>query len=78
MAPKLPSFSIICQTIQQEETRKKTMNANAKITSEKPDSHVLVAEKNDRKEKYGKSNCNKGKKESYHCDHCRKNGHTKD
>ena len=78
MAPKLPSFSIVCQTIQREETRKKTMNADVKVTSEKLESHALVAEKNDRKEKYGKSNRNKGKRESYHCDHCGKNGHTKD
>ncbi|KAH9725751.1 retrovirus-related pol polyprotein from transposon RE1 [Citrus sinensis] len=78
MAPKLPSFSIVCQTIQREETRKKTMNADVKVTSEKLESHALVAEKNDRKEKYGKSNRNKGKREIYHCDHCGKNGHTKD
>ena len=78
MAPKFLYFSIVCQTIQREETRKKTINADVKVTFEKLESHALMAEKNDRKEKYGKSNCNKGKKESYHCDHCRKNGHTKD
>ncbi|KAK9182889.1 hypothetical protein WN944_026037 [Citrus x changshan-huyou] len=78
MAPKLPSFSIVCQTIQREETRKKTMNADVKVTYEKPESHTLVAEKNDRKKKYGKNNRNKRKRESYYCDHCGKNGHTKD
>ncbi|KAK9190616.1 hypothetical protein WN943_019223 [Citrus x changshan-huyou] len=57
MAPKLPSFSIVCQTIQREETRKKTMNADVKVTSEKLESHALVAEKNDRKEKIDAGIC---------------------
>ena len=48
------------------------MNADVKVTSEKLESHALVAEKNDRKEKYGKSNRNKGKRESYYCDLCGK------
>ncbi|ESR33498.1 hypothetical protein CICLE_v10006653mg [Citrus x clementina] len=45
MALKLPSFFIVCQTIQREETRKKIMNADVKVTYEKPESHALVAEK---------------------------------
>ncbi|KAI9182752.1 hypothetical protein LWI28_028584 [Acer negundo] len=83
MGSQLPSFSNVCNAVQREKTRRKTMKVETEPFSKKFKSHALASEKNDKKnhpssEKGKNTYQNKGRKGSYHCDHCGKNGHTKD
>ncbi|GLJ22118.1 hypothetical protein SUGI_0415020 [Cryptomeria japonica] len=83
MDATLPTLAGVCATIQREETLRKTMRSESKTSTEKIESNVLLAEKDDkRKPHFSDKNMNvsryKGKKELYQCDHCKKIGHTKD
>ena len=59
------------------------MSSESKSSTEKVESNVLLAEKNDKRQShFFDKNKNvspyKGKKELYQCDHCKKTGHTND
>lgn len=81
MNPSLPSLSSVCSIIQREETRKKTMNNDVKLSSERSESSVFLAEKDEKKKIFstskGKGQWNKNKGETFYCDHCEKKWHTR-
>jgi hypothetical protein len=76
MGPDIPSLSSVCASIQQEETRRKAMNTEPKSAIIHPEASALMVDKRkiDTKKQSGYFSQNKGR----HCDHCDKDGHTKD
>ncbi|KAG5566610.1 hypothetical protein RHGRI_002240 [Rhododendron griersonianum] len=71
-----PSLSSVCASIQQEETRRKAMNIEPKSTIIHPEASALMVDKRkvDTRKQSGNLSLNKG----HHCDHCDKDGHSKD
>lgn len=49
MDATLPTLVGVCATIQREETRRKTMNSESKASTDKIESNVLLAEKDDKR-----------------------------
>ncbi|GLJ53720.1 hypothetical protein SUGI_1146300 [Cryptomeria japonica] len=71
MDATLPTLVGVCDTIQREETRRKTMSSESKTSTEKIESNVLLAEKDDkRKPHFFNKNMNVSR--------YKKIGHTKD
>jgi Integrase core domain/gag-polypeptide of LTR copia-type/GAG-pre-integrase domain len=75
MRSELPSLNVVCATIQREETRKRVMGTKVNNSSQTVDNfaHYSNSKSHDSNQGY------KGKdKKKFYCDHCNKNGHTKD
>jgi truncated hemoglobin YjbI len=73
---ELPSLNSICSIIQGEETRKRVMSTNFKNTISAENSAHYVAPGN----KSGDNRWTKGKmkKSKFFCDHCKKEGHSRE
>ncbi|KAF7134839.1 hypothetical protein RHSIM_Rhsim08G0117000 [Rhododendron simsii] len=72
----IPSLSSVCASIQQEETRRKAMNIEPKSAIIHPEASALMVDKRkvDTRKLSGNLSLNKDR----HCDHCDKDGHSKD
>jgi hypothetical protein len=73
MRAELPSFITVCAIIQGEKTRKRVMNS---------DNKVLIPSNTETSALYLSSktgwNKNKEKRTKFNCEHCHRDGHTKD
>jgi Reverse transcriptase (RNA-dependent DNA polymerase)/Integrase core domain/gag-polypeptide of LTR copia-type/GAG-pre-integrase domain len=75
MRSELPSLNAVCAIIQREETRKRVMGSKVNTSSPTLENfaHFSSAKTQDSNQVY------RGKdKRKFYCDHCNKNGHTKD
>jgi Integrase core domain/gag-polypeptide of LTR copia-type/GAG-pre-integrase domain len=79
LRPELPTFNTVCSIIQSEETRRRVMTVKGKVESDTTEvsAHYIKSgsKVTDAKGKW-KSKQNNGRK--FHCDHCNREGHTKD
>lgn len=67
-------FTTICSIVQREETRRRTMSTKGTTSNEVQENSAFNSYKSD-----GNKNWNKGKeKKRFHCDYCKRDGHTKD
>jgi Integrase core domain/gag-polypeptide of LTR copia-type len=75
LRPELPSFSMVCSIIQNEEDRSRVMETEHKVTSESIENSALNIVSNNRDH----LNLGRGKGNSkYYCNHCRRDGHSRE
>lgn len=72
MSLELPSLSSICPTIQCEETRRKVMNEDSKVSTISKSRAFTTSYKSSKKKVY------KGKRHDLHCTYCDHPGHLKE
>lgn len=82
MRPQLPSFNTVCSIIQSEETRRRVMHSDSIVAPSIGSSeHFANAVSSNAKQSDGGTQFVKGKGKKplrFHCDHCDRDGHSKE